>query len=120
MALPRVADWDLSDVSVTSPYFGSLIQQLIKDFQVSELEDRLLKLEQGDFSGLLKEVSGVLEWLVEYSPGEFTQKLYVIDLPERLMNKVVGGSVDDWDVFVDQVVRRELLKVVLKAHYSSK
>ena len=115
----EVGTWDLSDSSLVTPYFDALVKQLVKDVGDDEFENKIKSLKVGDVSTLLEEVSTYFKWLLSSAPREFAQKLYLIDLPEKILKKSLGGHGYDWGKFVDQLVRRELLKVVLRNYYSN-
>jgi hypothetical protein len=99
-------------------YFYGLVQQLIKDFNDEDFEQRISELRAGQTDEVLEEVSFYLSILSSRSIESFSQLMYVIDMPEKILAPFLSAGQHGWKDFTFQVIKREYLKVLIREKYS--
>lgn len=120
MQLAEIHNWDLQKQKLSEGVFIKLIEQLVKDIGEESYYFPLLDLHVNEQDRIVSIVKQLFLALFDQDLERFSQVLYLVDLPEKITKKVFSTASEmDWDLFANQIVRRELLKVVLRAHYSN-
>lgn len=120
MQLAEIHNWDLQKQKLSEGVFIKLIEQLVKDIGEESYYFPLLDLHVNEQDRIVSIVKQLFLALFDRDLERFSQVLYLVDLPEKITKKVFSTASEmDWDLFANQIVRRELLKVVLRAHYSN-
>ncbi len=99
-------------------YFSKVVAQISKDFNDVDFEQIVSKSNGLDLIQFYKLVENHLEFLMKQSEAGFFQKLYQIDMPELYVRDVGGDSGFRMYELAKQVVKRELLKVLLREQYN--
>jgi endonuclease III len=117
MSLPEKID--LSLYSDKREFLIKTAQQLEKDF---ESEGFKFELSEKDvtYNSLYEIIYPHIEKLLNTQPYKLQQLIYRIDLPEKAYNDTVQKSTEPASELTQLIIQRELLKVVIRHHYSSK
>jgi hypothetical protein len=99
-------------------HFYSIVKQLVKDFNEVVFEERVKELTVDNVKELIEEVSLFLSSVCNRSITEFSQLMYVIDVPEKILAPFLAGGQSGWSDFTIQVIKREYLKVLIREKYS--
>jgi len=100
-------------------HFISVVQQLIKDFNDEEFEQRISVLKLGQLEEVIEEVSCYLSILSSRSIESFSQLMYVVDMPEKILAPFLSTGQRGWKDFTFQVIKREYLKVLIREKYTN-
>ncbi|MFT6747281.1 MAG: hypothetical protein ACJAZ2_001631 [Glaciecola sp.] len=108
----------VSDLSIEK-HFYAVVQQLVKDFKENVFEERVNAMSTDQIDELLQEVSLFLSSVCSRSIEEFSQLMYVIDMPEIILRPFLSDGQRGWEEFTYQVIKREYLKVLIRERYST-
>ena len=108
----------VSDLSIEK-HFYAVVKQLVKDFNEDVFEERVQVMDPNQIDELLHEVSLFLSAVCSRSIIEFSQMMYVVDMPERILKPFLSDGHRSWEEFTYQVVKREYLKVLIREKYST-
>ncbi len=115
----ELADYNNSIVDLNSEdHFNQLVKQVVKDFKDEEFEERVAGIGVSQQSILQKEVGLFLSAICSRSITEFSQLMYVVDMPEKILAPFLSSGERSWDDFTYQVLKREYLKVLIRKKYS--
>jgi hypothetical protein len=94
--------------------------QLIKDFEMSNLGDHLSPMEDLSYESIHKNVKDALDKIMKAGGSLYQQLLYRIDISEKQLNKALisNGGRQESDVIAEVIIKRILQKVILKVIYS--
>jgi hypothetical protein len=93
--------------------------QLIKDFQLHGLEITFSGNAETAYTELSEQVKPIIDDLIMHDSQRFMNLLYSIDLNEK---KVINEALHafDLDILTDQILKRELQKVVTREYFKEK
>ena len=100
-------------------HFYLVVKQLVKDFNNEVFEERVSVLKPDQKEVLIEEVSLYLLSVCNSSITEFSQLMYVVDMPEKILAPFLSSGQQGWDDFTYQVLKREYLKVLIREKYSN-
>ena len=95
-------------------------QQVIKDFGMNGMEIKFSGNPQNAYADLFSQILPCIEKLQKENFRNFYNLIYRIDISEAQIKKAVQESKDKnfSEIVTDLILRRELLKVVTRKHYS--
>jgi hypothetical protein len=111
-----------------TPYFNKLeyinatAQQIIKDFDLFELEIKFSGDPENAYNELLYQISPHIAKLLESNYKKLLNLLYRIDVNESKISGIVNDNTVSSlsEAIADLVIKRELQKIVIRQHYSPK
>lgn len=111
-----------------SPFFNRLdlikatATQLIKDFDMFGLEITFSGNAYNAYEELFEQVEPQIRKLIDTNRSKFMGILYRIDVSDEQVKKAVrdNSSESFSEIITDLIIKRELQKVVIRNHYSSK
>jgi hypothetical protein len=117
MSLPEKID--LSAFRDKQEFLIKTAKQLEKDFLC---EGHRFKFSENKISySILHElVLPIIENLLNTHPKKLQQLIYRIDLPEKVFSDTLQKSLDPASELTQLIIQRELLKVVIRYHYTNK
>ena len=93
--------------------------QLIKDFQLHGLEIAFSGNAETAYTELSEQVKPIIDDLIMHDSQKFMNLLYSIDLNEKkVRNEALNAF--DLDILTDQILKRELQKVVTREYFKEK
>lgn len=107
-----------SDYSQHLPYLRLTAEQVIKDFGFFGHEITFSGNEKTAFEELYTQVLPLVRHLVDKDFSAFCNLLYRIDLAEATVRKMMRESEDFYADITQSILKRELQKVVLRAHFN--
>lgn len=108
----------LLDLAVSRTLYYALILQLNKDFQLSNIEERITLAAVPEVLKL--QLNVIVENLIHNDFGSFLNLLYRIDLSEHNIKKQTAQSTEEYIEYVSfLILKREWQKVWFKQNYSS-
>lgn len=117
MALPEKID--LSVYKNQQDFLFKTIEQLEKDF-ASEGFSIQIKKSNISYDELFHQTMPVIENLLNKDIFKLQQLIYRIDLPEKAYTDIIKKSPEPASELTQLIIQRELLKVVIRHHFSSK
>ncbi|MFT6717050.1 MAG: hypothetical protein ACJA0Q_001701 [Saprospiraceae bacterium] len=99
--------------------FYSVINQLVKDFNDEVFEERVHMLTPGNKTELIEEVNLFLSEVCNRSITNFSQLMYLVDMPENILAPFLLDGERCWEEFSYQVIKREYLKVLIRKKHSA-
>ena len=99
--------------------FYAFKNQLIKDFNDHHFEEKISNCTEQKLEVLFEELRLFLSQKFDESEEVFSQLMYQLDMPEKMIRDFFSGTQKDWIYFADQVAKRVFLKVILKEKYKS-
>ena len=111
-----------------TPYFNKLeyitatAEQIKKDFDLFGIEIKFSGEEENAYNELLYQVSPHIAKLIESNYQKLLNLLYRIDVNESKISAIVNDTTVSSlsEAIADLVIKRELQKIVIRRHYSSK
>ncbi|MFN7012674.1 MAG: hypothetical protein ACK4ON_00220 [Bacteroidia bacterium] len=110
---------DLSLYKNNADFVTKTAAQLEKDFSG---EGYLLNFTETTLSyeKLYEAVFPIIDKLLNTQPYKLQQLIYRIDLPEKAYGETIQKSNEPASELTQLIIQRELLKVVIRHHYSDK
>lgn len=111
-----------------TPYFNKLeyinatAQQVIKDFDLFDIEIKFSGDPDNAYNELLYQISPPIAKLIDGNYKKLLNLLYRIDVNESKLSTLVNDSTVSSlsEAIADLVIKRELQKIVIRRHYSTK
>ena len=98
-------------------YLKKVVTQICKDFNDEGFENKISKIEGLNLEQVYNLIGDHMHYLMKQSGANFFQKLYQIDMPESSIKGVEEGLGFSMLGLAKQIVKRELLKVLLREQY---
>jgi hypothetical protein len=117
MSLPEKID--LSAFRDKQEFLIKTAKQLEKDF-LSEGHRFRFSENKISYSILHELVFPIIENLLNTHPKKLQQLIYRIDLPEKVFSDTLQNSLEPASELTQLIIQRELLKVVIRYHYTNK
>ena len=97
-----------------------MAQQVIKDLAMNGMEIKFSGNPQNAYAELFSQILPCIEKLQKENFQNFYSLMYRIDISEEQIKKEVEGTKDKTfaEIVTDLILKRELLKVVTRKHYS--
>lgn len=110
-----------------APYLNRLdmlddtAKQVIKDFGMQGIEIRFSGNSENAYAELFSQILPLIEKMQNENFQNFYNLMYRIDIPEGQIKKAVAQASDKSfsETVTDLILKRELLKVVTRKHYSA-
>ena len=95
-------------------------KQVQKDFQLFDETINIPEESTDPYHQLFSQIQPIVDRMLNLDAGRFFPLLYAIDVNEvRVKQLVLGGGKSDPSIELTQlIIERELLKVVLRKHFS--
>lgn len=98
---------------------SQVVAQLQKDFD-DIIVDVELKPEESPYVQLKRQLIPIIDWLLEKRPERLFSLFYRIDIPEQVVKSLLVDSQTDLvEAYTDQILNRELQKVITRNFYSA-
>ncbi len=96
--------------------------QIIKDFDMFGLEVKFSGNNYSAYEELFDQIEPHIDALISHNRSKFMGVLYRIDVnEEQIKNAVEDNETESFSTIItDLIIKRELQKVVIRAHYKDK
>lgn len=116
------------DIANISKYINELdfikatANQIIKDFDMFGLEIKFSGSKYDAYEELFDQIEPYIDELLSVNRSKFMSVLYRIDVSEYQLKKAVEENESESfsTIITDLIIKRELQKVVIRAHYAQK
>lgn len=116
----------LPSLNELSPYYNKkdlidqVILQLKKDFNWADLTIVFKESSTTLYQQLFNTILPIIDTLIHEDYEKLTRLLYHIDIDENLIQKQLKAfpHADTHEILTDLILKRELQKIIIKAHYS--
>jgi len=110
-----------------TPFFNNLefinatAQQLIKDFELFDIEIKFSGNPENAYNELLYQISPSIAYFLDNDYKRLLNLLYRIDVNESKVSTIVNDTTVNSlsEAIADLIIRRELQKIVIRRHYRS-
>jgi pyoverdine/dityrosine biosynthesis protein Dit1 len=96
-------------------------KQIIKDFKL--FDEKIVFEGQAEtaYQELFQQILPIIDRLINLDSSRFFSLLYAIDVEESKIKQLLfkGGDFDPAEEITHLIIRRELIKVIIRKHYSN-